>query len=201
MFIRIKLRGTTPLVMHCGIRGLDTRSPLSREISEIAKKRGTNRTQADDDRLAELECQKSLWLNSQGAVTIPERVIRANIEAGARKLKQGPLVREGLIVVETRFIYDTKVYGKTIEEIGKSAIFQAPVVVQRNRILRTRAKFDTWECDATIEIDPELVDKEMLTTWFDIAGRRIGIGDWRPEKSGHYGRYEMNELSEFKFKK
>ena len=50
-------------------------------------------------------------------------------------------------------------YGETIEEIGKSAIFQAPVVVQRNRILRTRAKFDELDMyTLELEIDPELVD-------------------------------------------
>ena len=198
MFYETSLRGTSPLIMHCGIRGLDTRSALSREIAEIAKKRGTNRTQADDERLAELECQKSFWLNSEGQVTIPERVIKANIEAGARKLKQGPLVREGLIVVKTYFHYDSNIYGLTIEELGKSTIFQAPVVVQRNRILRTRAKFDDWRCTAKIETDPELVDEEMIKHWLDIAGRRIGIGDWRPEKSGHYGRYEMTDISKIK---
>ena len=197
MFYKTIIEGTTPLIMHCGIRGLDTRSPLSREIAEIAKKRGTNRTQVDDERLAELECQKSFWLNSEGQVTIPERVIKANIEAGARKLKQGPLVREGLIVVNTEFVYNKEAYGETIEELGKSTIFQAPVVVQRNRILRTRAKFDEWACIAKIETDPELVDEEMIKHWLDIAGRRIGIGDWRPEKSGHYGRYQLEEIVEF----
>ena len=68
------------------------------------------------------------------------------------------------------------------------------VVVQRSRILRTRAKFDAWGVTFTIEVDPELCDKEQLPNWIDIAGRRIGLGDWRPEKSGHTGASNEEEI-------
>ena len=105
-------------------------------------------------------------------------------------MKQGPKVREGLIVEQvTAFDYDKKL-GKTVDELSKSVQFTVGVVVQRARILRTRAKFDDWAVTFTVEVDPELVDKEQLASWLDIAGRRIGLGDWRPEKSGHYGRFE-----------
>ena len=144
-------------------------------------------TTSDSD---ELECQTALWLDGSGAATIPEAALRAVIETGARKLKQGPQVREGLIVEQvTAFDYDKKL-GKTVNELGKSVQFTVAVVVQRARILRTRAKFDEWAVTFTVEVDDELVDKEQLATWLDIAGRRIGLGDWRPEKSGHYGRFE-----------
>ena len=190
MRYEITIKGISPIIMHNGAAGLDTRSATNIEKASIAKKRGSNRTESDDDRLRELECQIALWLNSSGAPTVPEAAIRAAIETGARKLKQGPQVREGLIVEEvTAFDYDKKL-GKTVDKLGKSAQFTVGVVVQRARILRTRAKFDTWGVTFTAEVDPELIDKEQLATWLDIAGRRIGLGDWRPEKSGHYGRFE-----------
>ena len=190
MRYNITIKGLSPIIMHNGAAGLDTRSPANVEKASIAKKRGSNRTEGDDSRLRELECQTALWLNGRGAPTVPEAAVRAAIETGARKLKQGPQVREGLIVekVDT-FDYDKKM-GSTVEKLGKSAQFTVGVVVQRARILRTRAKFDDWGVIFTVEVDDELVDKEQLATWLDIAGRRIGLGDWRPEKSGHYGRFE-----------
>ena len=190
MRYEITIKGISPLIMHNGAAGLDTRSPANIEKSAIAKKRGSNRTEADDLRLRELECQTALWLDDSGAPTVPEAAVRAVIETGARKLKQGPQVREGLIVEQvTAFAYDKKL-GKTVDELSKSVQFTVGVVVQRARILRTRAKFDEWAVTFTAEVDPELVDKEQLASWLDIAGRRIGLGDWRPEKSGHYGRFE-----------
>lgn len=194
MRYRITIRGLSPIVQHNGAAGLDTRSAANIEKAAIAKKRGTNRTEADDDRLRQLETLTSLWLDGSGAPTIPEAALRSAIETGARKLKQGPQVREGLLVEKVEeFDYD-KSLGTTVEELCKTVQFTTGVVVQRSRILRTRAKFDEWGCAFVVEADDELVDKEQLAAWLDIAGRRIGLGDWRPEKSGHYGRFETESI-------
>ena len=99
--------------MHNGAAGLDTRSALSLQIAEIAAKRGGNRTDIDDRRLRELECQRSLYLDADGRPTVPEAALRALIEASARKTKQGPLVREGLMIESVTFRYDVKRYGRT----------------------------------------------------------------------------------------
>ena len=196
MLYQITIKGKTPLIMHNGATGLDPRSPANIEKKEIARKKGSNRTATDDARLAELECQTSLWLNEKGAPTIPAAAIRATIEKASRKLKQGSQVREGLVVDSIdKFKYDQSL-GKDRESLGKSAQFTVGVVVQRARILRTRAKFDDWSLTFTLEVDPELVDREQLSAWIDIAGRRVGLGDWRPDKSGHYGRFEAQSIKE-----
>ncbi len=195
MQYRIKVSGLSPIIHHNGAAGLDTRSPVSREIATIAAKRGTNRTAADDDRLRELEAQRSLWLDESGAPAIPATAIRAAIEAGARKRKQGPKVRGGLVVLSTSFQYDQKKYGTGIRELGRSTQFTVPVVVKSSRILRTRARFDTpWSCTFKVAVDDEEIDQDNLLEWLDIAGRQIGLGDWRPEKSGMFGRFAEPEI-------
>lgn len=187
---RITLTGVSPIIMHNGAAGLDTRSPAKLEIAAIASKRGSNRTEADELRLIELECQNSLYFDDSGRPTVPAAAVRACIETAARKTKQGPNVREGLVVESIDgFDYDADHYGTTAEQLGKTAQFTVPVVVQRSRILRTRAKFDTWELRGTVDVDDELVDQTMLESWLDVAGRRIGLCDWRPEKSGQHGRF------------
>ena len=197
MQYRIKIAGISPIIHHNGAAGLDTRSPVSREIAAIAAKRGGNRTEADEDRLRELECQRSLWLDESGAPAIPATAIRATIEAGARKRKQGPQVRGGLVILETAFDYDREKYGTELEELGRKTQFVTPVVVQRNRILRTRARFDTpWSCTVTVDVDEELIDDAQLMEWLDIAGRQVGLGDWRPEKSGTFGRFVAESIEE-----
>ena len=192
----IELVGKTPLIMHNGATGLDTRSPENIEKTEISRKKGSNRTEADDARLRELECQMSLWTDNEGRPTIPPGALRATIETGAKKLKQGPQVREGLLVERiTEFRYDTNL-GTNKEELGKTVQFTCGVVVQRNRVLRTRAMFDNWSVEFVVEVDDELCDRPQLMTWLDIAGRRIGLGDWRPEKSGIHGRFEVVSIEE-----
>ena len=195
MQYRITVSGVSPIIHHNGAAGLDTRSPVSREIAAIATKRGGNRTAADDERLRELEAQRALWLDESGAPAIPATAIRATIEGGARKRKQGPQVRGGLIVLSTTFNYDREKYGTCVEKLGRSTQYTVPVVVQRNRILRTRAKFDTpWSCTFELDVDDEQIDQSHLLEWLDIAGRQIGLGDWRPEKSGMFGRFTEPEI-------
>ena len=72
-----------------------------------------------------------------------------------------------------------------------------PVVVASQSILRTRAKFDCpWSVVGVADVDEELVDKAQLTAWLALGGRRIGLGDWRPEKSGFYGRFDVEDVTE-----
>ena len=106
-------------------------------------------------------------------------------EASARKGRQGPLVREGLMTERVSFRYDVERYGEALEKVVKTAQFTAPVVVNGKRILRTRAKFDCpWSVVGVADVDEELVDKAKLTAWLARGGRRIGktargLGDWR----------------------
>ncbi|MCY4047029.1 MAG: hypothetical protein OXF42_02825 [Candidatus Dadabacteria bacterium] len=196
----VTIKGETPLIMHSGEAGLDTRSPANLEKAEIARKKGSNRTEADEARLRELECQSSLWLDENDQPTIPHGAIRRMIENGARKSKQGGDVREGLVVAAVKFDYDRKTLGKTLEELSRKAQFTVPVVVQRSRLLRTRAKFDQWSAEFVLDTDDELIDKPKLEKFLDVGGRRVGLGDWRPEKSGHYGRFTIENIEEVKEK-
>ena len=101
------------------------------------------------------------------------------------------------MVLSTDFGYDTEKYGTGIEELGRTTQYTVPVVVQRSRILRTRAKFDKpWSCTFEVDVDDEQIDKSQLLEWLDIAGRQIGLGDWRPEKSGMFGRFNEPDIEE-----
>ena len=89
MRYKIEIAGIRPIIMHNGAAGLDTRSAANLEKKEINRKKGSLRTTTDEDRLAELECQTSLWLNFKtNEPEIHAGAIRKAIETGARKLKQ-----------------------------------------------------------------------------------------------------------------
>ena len=191
MRYRVTIEGVSPLIHNNLSSGLDTRSPAKLEIAEISKKRGSNRTVVDDQRLADLEAQVSLYLDDSGRADYPASAVRAMIEGAARKTKQGGNVREGLVVESCRFIYDEERYGTTPEDLGRNAQFTVPVKVQQARVLRTRARFDLpWSLNVTLDCDDELIDAGMLERWLDLGGRRIGLGDWRPACSGQHGRFK-----------
>ena len=73
--------------------------------------------------------------------------------------------------------------GAATRQEGYAGKGESPL--SRQRILRTRARFDCPRSVVGIaDVDPELVDKDKLTAWLVLAGRRVGLGDWRPKKSG-----------------
>ena len=200
MRLQFTLAGVSPIIMHNGAAGLDTRSPLSREIAAITKKRGSNRTAVEEERLRELECLRSLYVDADRRPTLPEAALRAMIEASARKTKDGPLVREGLMIESAAFRYNVKRYGEKLEDLSTKAQFTAPVVVSGQRILRTRARFNPpWSVVGVADADPELVDRDKLLAWLALGGRRIGLGDWRPQKSGgSFGRFNVKKVTELR---
>ena len=193
----IEIVGRSPIIMHSSA-GLLTGTPISREIAEIAAKKGKNRTVTDDARLAELETRRSIWWSDRKeAPVIPAGAIRSCIETAARTLKQGPLVRRGMVVNDdATFVYDADRYGRTLEELGRNCQFQNPVVVSRARIIRTRALFEDWSAKFELAVDKSLIDAIHLADWLEIAGARIGLGDWRPDKSGFYGRFGLVSITD-----
>ena len=191
MLYTVHIRGTRPIIHNNG-QGVDKTLPAVIEKKTITDQR--HRTAADDARVALLDCRIALWLDYNGQPTIPAAAIRASIERAARKSKEGPLVREGLTVDEVLgFDYDTGRYGTALADWEVKTQFSTGVVIGRQRVMKTRAMFDMpWEYRFNLDCDEELIEKEKhLLKWLDISGRRIGLGDWRPEKSGDYGRYEV----------
>jgi hypothetical protein len=59
----------------------------------------------------------------------------------------------------------------------------------KGRIMRYRPRWDAWKMRFGLEIDEDMLaldDAQMLLT---EGGSSYGIGDFRPEKSGPFGRF------------
>ncbi len=90
----------------------------------------------------------------------------ANIESAGF---EGATVREGLLVEEVNFFYDHKKLGTTVKELCKTTQFTTNVVVQRNRLNRTRALFPQWSATFVLDCDEEVVDVRNLE---EVAANR-----------------------------
>lgn len=43
-----------------------------------------------------------------------------------------------------------------------------------------------------LQFEPSMVRIEDLLSLIDRAGLSVGIGEWRPEKGGEYGRFKID---------
>jgi len=73
----------------------------------------------------------------------------------------------------------------------KYEIDRQPVVVNKARVLRCRPKWMPWKMRLALEVDMALLSAEQVVEALSLAGRIIGIGDFRPEKSGAFGRFSV----------
>jgi hypothetical protein len=66
-----------------------------------------------------------------------------------------------------------------------------PVVVPatKGRVLRHRPRIDVWRLTIEVEWDETLLTAAQVRRVIDDTGSRVGIGDFRPEKRGPFGRF------------
>jgi hypothetical protein len=64
------------------------------------------------------------------------------------------------------------------------------------RILCHRPCFNDWRLTCTLSIDPDLISLRLVRDVVDAAGKRIGLGDFRPDCKGPFGKFVVTSWSE-----
>ena len=95
--MRVRITGTLPLIMHSN-RGVNKRLALVQEKDTISKKR--NKTEEDLDAIARIEWELGLYHDPVIGPYLPSSLILAALRDGAKKTKQGTLVREAVLIDE-----------------------------------------------------------------------------------------------------
>ncbi len=57
--------------------------------------------------------------------------------------------------------------------------------------IRYRGQFPSWKCTLSISYNADILSVEQIVNLFNIAGFGVGVGEWRPEKDGSYGRFHV----------
>ena len=70
---------------------------------------------------------------------------------------------------------------------NKPERFNKWVVINKARVMKTRAIFDKWELEFQIRVLNEAINFDTLKSILVYGGCYVGIGDWRPK----YGRFEV----------
>ena len=57
--------------------------------------------------------------------------------------------------------------------------------------IRYRGQFEKWRVTLTVSYNKTALSPEQIVNLFNIAGFGVGVGEWRPEKDGSYGRFHV----------
>ena len=172
--------GTSPLIQHnWSQKGLD-------QLRLTAQERKKQPKTARDP---EGEAAAALYVTDQGEPGIPLTAFKSALIGAAHK-------DFGLTKVLLRkafFIPSTDSNRVVAMEAEEYTIREDVVRIGQNQTdLRYRPQFDSWRVNIVAEIDSELLKIDDIVKLVDRAGFSIGIGEWRPEKGGEYGRFELD---------
>lgn len=95
------------------------------------------------------------------------------------------------VIVPSDAITITNGDGKT--PVADFEVDSRPVVIPstKGRVMRHRPRFDCWSATFNLEIDEEILPVEFIHQLLIEGGSKQGIGDFRPEKGGPFGRFQV----------
>lgn len=138
--------------------------------------------------------ERTAYRNGAGQLYVPgaafSRLLReaggSHKQKGTRKSLKYIVPAAVIIPDEAITLHDSS--GTPLERIE---VDSRPVTIPatKGRIIRHRARVEKWRATFTLEIDDEVLDAATIHLLLEEGGRRIGIGDYRPEKGGPYGRF------------
>ena len=87
-----------------------------------------------------------------------------------------------------------------IHQFQEYTVHKSLVVIPstKGRILRCRPMLERWQLDFTVSVEEEDISDEVVKEALKIAGKFCGIGDWRPEKAGKFGKFETISFKEIR---
>jgi hypothetical protein len=171
-----------------GIKPLLTHNPASMGQSSGAK-RGSRVPEAAD------EAEAGTYRLDDGTCAIKGDAFRAAIlgAAGAWKAKGKTTMKSHLshiLIVEEL----VALLHRDGTPITSYEIDERRAIVGKAGILRHRPRFPEWSAMFTVEYDTVLVPgPDIILQITNDAGARIGVGDYRPQKNGPFGRFAVRD--------
>jgi hypothetical protein len=62
--------------------------------------------------------------------------------------------------------------------------------------IRYRGEFKVWRTELDVAYNADVLSPAQIVNLFNLAGFGVGVGEWRPEKDGSYGRFHVAQESE-----
>lgn len=177
--INVSIAGVTPLLMN-----------RFTEITEIKVSSGTSSVAIGNKGTPREQASLKTYSDDAGNLYIPGPNIFACIiqagkfhKAGKNKVTttKSSLIPAGMAVREVVCPLNTK----NFEVDSRSVVIPAT----GGRIMVHRPRLDEWDLSFTLEVDDAMFTADFVRLLVDDAGSKIGLGDFRPDRKGPFGKF------------
>jgi len=148
---------------------------------------GTKKVYNDDDEAALRVYRAADGCFGHPCVAFTKAMLRAVTGKKFGKVVATSAIKGAVFVTEPlAVIEDAK--GKPMKSY---AVDRRPCVVGKARVLRCRPVWNGWTMRVPLEIDTAILTPKQVEESLSLAGRIVGVGDYRPEKGGGFGRFSV----------
>ena len=181
----IEIEGISPLLMN---------RPSQLEISD--KSKNVKRETQTSKEIAE----SKLYKDSEGNIYLPSTWFSGSVvEAGKSKKMSGKGSAKATYSKVAGSCVDISPFEIVLKKPNwKVFSILATNPTTRGKNLLHRPQFDNWKVNFTVTFDESQIEVPVMKELFDIAGRIVGVGDWRPAKKGRFGKFQVTEWKELK---
>lgn len=198
----VKVKGSSPLIMHNSI-SVDPECRWTKMMAPLKAKR--KKTENDLKEIRDLSFLSSLyWSDELNGLYMPTDNVRKMLLEGARALDQRQAKKQ---IVGIRFdnhlgwplLTPNRDNIDLLKDDPNLRYFRI-VTIQKAKVPSIRAIFKQWSFELDVIIDHSIVDLEVVESWFDYSGYRVGLGCRRPfaPTPGDYGRFYIESFKEIK---
>lgn len=180
--VNVELTGISPLLQHRFAidEGGAAKAPTKK-----------NKEQRED------VVEQSLYRLPDGTIYQPSIHILSSMKKAGAKFQipgQGKLTYKNLIGSGAVMINPDAIPHKNQAfEVDVRAVV---VPSTRGRVVRRRPMLNSWRLCFEIEFDDTEISADDINEILTYAGKRVGIGDFRPEKGGSFGRFMISSFKE-----
>lgn len=179
--IEVTIRGITPLLCNRFSDEAMMKASSGTSISSMAGDPGTAHEQAE----------KCLYFAEGTAAVIPgPNLFRSIIDAGkyfkngkSKVTTQKSSMIPAVLALNELYMPIRSPHPWTVD----SRAIRNPATGGRR--VKHRPCFHQWELDFTLTLDTKEMAEALLREIVDAAGKKIGLGDFRPDCKGPFGRY------------
>lgn len=183
-----RITGTAPLLMQA-----ETLANPLHELTKQHKAVAVKKKKSEDDYLwlMESEWSASMYFDDELGPYIPALNIEGCIAEAGKIHRMGKTIKQAVRVVDDKhkLEYDGPRKKEKLWQSGKHADVRG-VNVAGKKIMRCRPIFLSWSTQFDVEFMEDVIDKGELVRAVEEAGRRIGIGTYRPR----FGRFTVEAL-------
>lgn len=181
--IKCEFHGISPLIMH-SCKCVNPLHPLSIEIKKITSIR--KKTEEDQIKLSDLEWEGGLYWDDDIGLYIPAENIEATVREGAKARKKGKDIVRGFMCEDLKAPLDIGV-KLTKDQLRDDYNYRdvRSMKVQKARVMRTRPRFNTWNCAFLASYDENLLNFNDIRDAIEYSGQYVGLCDSRPK----YGKF------------